>query len=381
MQPDSFFTGLGGLPSWLASAVGAAAAEIDERGEIPARLLAQLRDAGAYQLLTPTELGGFEVPLTSVLAVYEELGRLDASVAWIVWNGNWGFVGALLDPAGASQIWAGTEPGPVFANSGSPGAAVPAAGGYLLSGEWRLVSGINAADWVVVLAVVIEGGAPRRTEAGLPDVRLFAVPADQVTVAKTWNVSGMRATGSDDIRMDGGFVPEELAARFDVPARIDRPLYRGFVPALVLPGCSAIVLGIAAAAVEEVVRLAATKASLGGPRAYAAIAEAEADLRAARLLLLAAAETLQAAGDAGSAVTAGQRAALRAAMSHAARVSRRVLVSMYELGSSSALYTGNALERQFRDGMVALQHANHSAAAFEGAGRVRLGLDPGLPLF
>jgi hypothetical protein len=72
---------------------------------------------------------------------------------------------------------------------------------------------------------------------------------------------------------------------------------------------------------------------------------------------------------------------LRSAMSHAARVSRRVLVSMYELGSSSALYTGSALERPFRDGVVALQHANHSAAAFEGVGRVRLGLDPGMPLF
>lgn len=121
MQPDSFFTGLGGLPDGLASAVSAAAAEIDERDEIPAKILAQLREAGAFQLLTPRELGGFEVPLTSVLAVYEELGRLDASVAWIVWNGNWGFVGALLDPIGASQIWAGTKPGPVFANSGSPG--------------------------------------------------------------------------------------------------------------------------------------------------------------------------------------------------------------------------------------------------------------------
>jgi hypothetical protein len=39
---------------------------------------------------------------------------------------------------------------------------------------------------------------------------------------------------------------------------------------------------------------------------------------------------------------------------------------MYELASSSALYTGGALERQFRDGMVALQHVNHSVAAFEG---------------
>lgn len=380
MQPDSFFTGPGGLAAELAPAVAAAAAEIDEQREIPANLLAKLRDAGAFRLLTPKELDGFEVPLTTVLTVYEELARLDASVAWIVWNGNWGFIGALLDPAGTGQIWPETEPAPLFANSGSPGAAVPAAGGYLLSGEWRLVSGVNSADWVVVLGLIMEGDAPRLTEASLPDVRLFTVPAHQVTVTKTWDASGLRATGSDDVRMSGVFVPDELVARFDVPARVSRPLYRGFVPALVLPGCSAVALGVAAAAVDEAVRLAGVKASLARPRGCTAIAEADADLRAARLLLFSAAETLQAAGEAG-AVTARQRADLRAAMSHAARVSRRVLVAMYELASSSALYAGTALDRQLRDGLVALQHANHSAAAFEGAGRVRLGLDAGMPLF
>jgi hypothetical protein len=31
--------------------------------------------------------------------------------------------------------------------------------------------------------------------------------------------------------------------------------------------------------------------------------------------------------------------------------------------------------------MAVLQHANHSAQFLEAAGRVRLGLDPGMPLF
>ncbi|MGH3167902.1 MAG: hypothetical protein ACRDN0_18700, partial [Trebonia sp.] len=216
---------------------------------------------------------------------------------------------------------------------------------------------------------------------GQPEIRLCAVPVGRVTVTSTWNVSGMRGTGSDDVRMDGVFVPAELSARFDVPPKTDRALYRGFIPALVLPGCSATVLGVAAAAVDETVLLTETKSSLNGPRVEAAIAASEADLRAARLLLFDVAGTLQQAGEAGGTVTPAQRAELRAAMSHAALVSRRVLVTMYELGSSSALYVGSALERQFRDGMVALQHANHSAAAFEGAGRVRLGRDPGMPLF
>ena len=169
-----------------------------------------------------------------------------------------------------------------------------------------------------------------------------------------------------------------------MPPRIDRPLYRGFLPALVLPGCTAIVVGVAAAAIEDTVRLASTKKTITGetlaetPRAQSVIAASQAALDAAWLLLLSAARTLQ---DAGVAVTAGQRAALRAAMSHAARVSRDVLVDMYELASSSSLYKGDALERRFRDGMAAAQHFNHSAAAFEQAGRVLFGLPPTMPLF
>lgn len=68
-------------------------------------------------------------------------------------------------------------------------------------------------------------------------------------------------------------------------------------------------------------------------------------------------------------------------MSHGAHVSREALVAMYELGSSSSLYRGSPVERLFRDGMVALQHANQSAMFFEAAGRVRGGMDPGVPLF
>jgi indole-3-acetate monooxygenase len=380
-------TGPDGLAARLAPSIKAVTNEIEDRYDLPTALVAELRDAGAFSLLTPRELGGLEAPLTTVLAVYEELSRLDASVAWVVWNANFGFIGALLDDAGIGRIWHRNQPAPVFANAGSPGAAVPAEGGYLVSGNWRIVSGINRADWIVVVAVVTEGDGPRLTEAGQPEVRLVAVPVGQVTIKQTWDVSGMRGSGSNDVLIEDVFVPEGLSARFDVPPRIDRPLYRGFLPALVLPGCTAVVVGLAAAAIDDVARLALTKKTFTGetlaetPRVQSAIAASQADLDAARLLLLSTARVLQDAGDASTAVTAQQRADLRAAMSHAARVSRRVLVDMYELGGSSPLYKGDALERRFRDGMAALQHVNHSAAAFEHAGRVRFGLTPAMPLF
>jgi indole-3-acetate monooxygenase len=358
------------MPESLREAITEAADDSDRAGEIPADLRDRLRDCGAFSLLTPRELGGWETPLPGVLSVYEEFGYIDASVGLLVWNANFGFIGAMLDPAGVQQIW-GDGRAPIFANSGQPGIATPVDGGYRLTGEWKVVSGVRGADWVILIGLD-------------PQIRLFAVRPDQLLIRDTWDVSGMRATGSHNVTADGIYVPAELTVALDSPPRIDSPLYRGFIPTLVFPGCTAVVLGAARRAIDETVTLVSTKSSMTGgtvaeaPRTQHAIAHTEAAITAARLLLTHAATELH---NAGNDVTLAQRATLRAAMSHAADVSRQALVTLYQLAGSSVLYRSHPLERIFRDGMAALQHANHSTLFLEAAGRVRLGLDPGVPLF
>jgi indole-3-acetate monooxygenase len=362
------------LPTLLRPAIEAARDEIDWLADLPAGLRRALRDAGAFRLLTPREYGGSETPLTDVLRIYEGFGRVDASVGLVVWNANFGFIGAMLSDAGAARIWGGGVE-PIFANSGMPSTAEKVDGGYRLSGQWRIVSGVNAADWLVVVAVVGNGA------------RLCAVHRDQLTINNNWDVSGMRGTASDDVVIESAFIPDELMTPpIDALLRIDRPLYRTF-PAFVFPGCSAVALGVAQAAIDEVVTLVVDKKTFAGGtvadtgRAQYVIAKSETAVHAARLLLHSAAESLQKTAEQHEVITLEQRAFLRAAMTHAAEVSRQALVAMYELASSSALYRGNAIERIFRDGMAALQHANHSPLFMEAAGRVRLGKDVGLPLF
>ncbi|MGE0844508.1 hypothetical protein [Pseudonocardia sp.] len=87
------------------------------------------------------------------------------------------------------------------------------------------------------------------------------------------------------------------------------------------------------------------------------------------------------AGGPDGSVTPALRGAIRAAMCHAAQTSRDVLTRAYVLGSSSSLYVGSRLERAFRDGMVAAQHGLLATMMLEPAGRIRLGLDVGVPIY
>lgn len=370
------------LPGTLRASIEASVEEADRLGDIPSSLHDELRDAGAFRLLTPRELGGWAAPLPTTLSVYEQFGRIDGSVGLLVWNTNFGFIGAMLPETGNQRIWStGVEP--VFANSGMPGTATPVDGGFQLSGHWKIVTGIRSATWIVVVGIVT-GDANGNGQSQAPDVRLFAVPTDQIDIQDTWDVTGLRATGSRDVVIDDVFVPEDLATRLDAPVNTDSPVYRGFIGNLVFGGCAAVTLGIAAHMIEETVTLVRSKPSmLGGVVADATrtqylVARAKASVDAARLLLLSTAAEL---ADAGDQMTLDHSAAYRAAISHAADISRVALVDMYTLAGSSALYRSNTVERIFRDGMAATQHANQSALFMEGAGRVRLGMDHGLPLF
>lgn len=369
----------------LRSSIERASEEFDRTGAVPAELIAQLRDAGAFRLLTPHEFGGYQATLALALDVYEELGRIDGSIGWLVWNGNFGFIAAYLDTIYAKAIWSG-DGEPLFANSAMPGQAEEVDGGYRLTGHWKIVSGIHAAQWLVVVGLVTRGDRRCLVDPGAPEVRVFVLHRDQIHVNDTWDVTGMRGTGSNDVIADHVFIPSGFTVALDQKPRLNLPLYRTHLPILVFPGCTAVCLGMARKAIDEVVALAITKPTSNGgvladsPHAQYVIAQSDCALHAAKLLLQSAVTTLQTAAEHSQAPTIEQRASLRAAMSHAAQISRQILVSMYELASSSALYRGNSVERIFRDGMVALQHANHSAQFFEAAGRVRLGRPHGMPL-
>jgi alkylation response protein AidB-like acyl-CoA dehydrogenase len=218
------------------------------------------------------------------------------------------------------------------------------------------------------------------------DVRVLFVPVTEIEIVDTWHTSGMRGTGSNSVVAHEVVVPADLVISPFAPAWIDRPLYR--IPAFTLAstGAAPIVVGVAQAALDELVHLATGKASDDGqvlarrPHVQTQVAEMQTALHAARLALLDAAAAIDGAAIAAAPVDELLRARLRAAMSHAAAVSRQVLQGCQLLASSSAVYTGTAIERLVRDGIVAAQHMILSPTHSQILGRLTFGFEAGTPV-
>ena len=186
--------------------------------------------------------------------VYEAFGRIDGPVAWNIWNGSLGFCAALLSEEGASTIW--EQPDPIIANSARPaGVATPVPGGYRLSGRWDIVSAIDIADWVGLFAIVA---------GSTPEVRVLALPRGDFTILDTWHTTGMRGTGSKTVLVDDALVPAHLTVSPFAGSRIDRPLFRIPPFTIASTGAAPIVLGMAQAAIDEIVAIAPTKGTDNG---------------------------------------------------------------------------------------------------------------------
>ena len=352
------------------------------------KVVESLIAGGLCRLALPAGLDGHETAPAIALQIHEELAGADASVAWIVWINQFVGLASRYSPEAVRKDIFG-DARRLFASSTRPsGKAVALEEGFNVSGRWSLVSGCELADWIPVMCVVLEGNEPRMLAEGVPETRMVYLPKGSYRILDTWYVGGLRGTGSHDIIADDVFVPAERTFSFTDPAQDDRPLSRMPFFASVCACCAALCLGIAQAAVDTLLELAASKvqvdpfpATRDRPRVQVLMASSAAKLISARLLLYSAVRDAWAACTQGLTVTTAQRAHLWESGHYAAHVSRAVVRSMYEAAGASALYVDCPLERAHRDIHAVMQHVIFAPLWLEAAGQVRLGLTPTNPIF
>ena len=370
----------------LAPLILAHRAEMETARRMPLPLVAALQQAGIFSLSMPRVWGGPELDPMAQVRVVEALSNADASTGWTAMLGlHAGYFIAFLDQAAARAMYADLNAftGGVTRPTGQ---AVAVKGGYRVSGRWALGSCCQHSRWLFSGCRVIEDGNQRLAADGGPEIRLCYLPGEAVEVIDTWNSTGLRGTGSHDYSVADFFVPEEQS--FDplrAAVRRPEPLYG--VRNMYLCNLAGIPLGIARAAIDAVIELAEDKPTRIGTalkdeaHVHLALARAEALLGGARGFFFNILEEIWTTLTSGRPVTARQRALYRLAICNAYEAGVAAVDLMYLAGSSSALDAAHPLDRAFRDIHTAAQHFVVSAKITEAAGRVFLGLKPGVPSF
>lgn len=368
----------------------AAEAEAGERARaLTDRTVAVLKDSGILSMWVPKLLGGLELDFPSGLRVIEELARIDASAAWVLFvvSGSSFAVARMSDEAAATVHARSTDL--ICGSLNPPGRVVQVEGGYRLNGRWSFTSGRDHAAWLLLSALPGSSGdgATPTPEAATPIFCL--VPVDASIVHDTWHTGGLRATGSNDIEVTDVFVPQSMTFRVsdtrDPRSRYHQgPLYRIPLSGGLGTPIAAVALGIARRAIDTVIAMASAKTPVGRagtlrnqPVLQADVAKAEAAVRAARAWLYETAESISERAAADADLPDALRRDLLLASVHATRSAAYAVDLMHLSGGGSSVYAICPLERALRDIHTVTQHRRCAPMQFEIAGRMMLGLEPG----
>ena len=326
-------------------------------------------------------------PVTRAL-VGEEIGRHDSAAAWTLENPlDWAFFCCRLPDEGAEEIYSGGADILIAAQFGRPLKATSANGGYRISGRAPFVSNCYDADWISSTVLVDED----ESAGGEPEMRMVYFRSEECEIIDTWDVMGMRGTGSNDISVTDVYVPRSrtfpMVPDFEPGSHYRGPLYRLPVVGAAASGIPTPMLGVARRALDEVTELARTKTPVASSgllkeRALAQVqlGRAEAILRSGRLLLL---DTLSEAWRRcvdGETHSLEQKADLLLAMAHAMSSAVQAVELACSIAGTTAFRASSPLERCFRDVQTMRHHVFASEQRYGTFGQVYLGVPPDFPV-
>lgn len=333
----------------------------EAQGNVTDAVVEAMKEARLYWMLVPAEFGGSGLDICAAVDVLSAVSRADASTGWSLM--------AIASATALSSAYVGpTAFKDMFGNGKLPmvggmlaptGKAWEVEGGFEVEGRYSFGSGCRHADWFSSgTAIVDESGSGKFRTAGT------FLPRNRVNVESNWDVMGLRGTGSIDYQVPRQFVATDYT--FDVIAPVRRrggPMFDLGIIAFAGSGHTAVVLGIARRAVEEVVKVATVKTRPGytGPIADNALfreqfAYHDAALRAAMSLIQSTYAEAQRAVAAGEKLSSAQRHGYRQTAIWAHRTAADIVQFCFNWGGAQSIRNPSALGRCMRDMSVGMQH-------------------------
>ena len=271
------------------------------------------------------------------------------------------------------------------------GQAVPVDGGYRVTGHWTFGSGCQESSWMLGSFQILDDGAAARGPDGKPLYLRGVFPRAEATVVPgSWDVAGLRGTGSFDWTVKDVFLPERRTCpHVGVPLDNQWSRWPGLTYALpsqcwVGPHHSAVITGIARAGIDALIALAVEKTPRGrdfrlcdNPQVQDDVGRADAILNSGRAYRSATIAEIWNTIAEGEETTLEQRARCRLASTYAADSARDAMELMYRHGGSTSFKRQSRLAECWRDLHVVGQTVTIAPEWYPIAGRALLGMDPG----
>ena len=185
----------------LADEIRQRSREIDSASKLPDDLIRKFIDLDLVSVLVPRCYGGSELGLDTACEIVRIVAAADQAASWVLAfyiGHNW--IHCQFPEQAQREIFA-NGPSPCSAGVLAPTLKLSAVeGGYRVSGRNGWNSGSPHADWIMGSGMVAEADGSKRPIC-------FIVPVGDVTLVDTWDVQGMRATGSWDVVYDDVFIP------------------------------------------------------------------------------------------------------------------------------------------------------------------------------
>jgi 3-hydroxy-9,10-secoandrosta-1,3,5(10)-triene-9,17-dione monooxygenase len=346
-----------------------AAAEV--RGTYSPEMHEEFCKAGFYRILQPRRYGGYEFDVPTFARVMMEIGRGCPGSAWCLClaAGHALNLAQLFGEQAQTEVFGPEGHFAAAARAVPSGTAAHADGGWLLEGTWDYCSGVPYSTHVIVGVRIVGEGT-----GGAPQVGVAVVPRSQWTMLDNWgDFIGMRASGSNSVRMEKAWIPEHYLVKVDFfapdlsngteGARLHgNPMYAGGTLGFFQTEISSIIVGVGYAALDEYESIIRVRKTFGPapvlqyqhPDYQRPYGVALGKLEAARNALLGAAQEYMELARLGM---EGRRnysrsddLRLQAGLQHAAQLSFEAVDLLYRMASTSAAAkNGTRMQRYFRD--------------------------------
>lgn len=235
----------------LAPAIRARSAEAESLRRLPDETM---KDVEVFlDAIVPKVWGGQGLGLRALCEVARELAHGDAATAWtasFLMEHSW--MACHLPMATQEELFKDRPYILTAAPLNPAGRAERVDGGFRVHGTFRYASCLANADWIFVGAPVADDSEDGAT------LYTFLLPLTDVTDNDDWFMSGMAATSSGSVTIDGAFVPEGMAVTTvefhssdqHAGAAHEEPIFKYPIPVSIGSMMAGISLGCAEACVE-----------------------------------------------------------------------------------------------------------------------------------